>query len=233
MILSSTCVKLKTAINLGRCACNYAWIVNNLLLCFVCSFCRISCVLDTKCQEKCLYCDMRCDFCFTPTLIRHKYGKFPDVGVVQSCTESCTNALFAGTIDHSLEEMKGKKGQFVPVGHEELLRGCFSIESNYATGLKTTVIFSLCQSISVADDHDSPFNVPTGIKYIKLWQRSLHRPYLVEYVVDEQFNPTAMLDVTPNCVSMPVFSPGEEAEMMHQFHRMLVRIGIPYHVTLM
>ena len=191
-----------------------------------CSLCRIACVLDTRCQEKCLYCDMRCDFCLTPCLHRHKYNEFPHVGVVQSCTELCTNALFAGKINHFLEKTKDRKGQFVPFGHEELMRGYFSVEPDDTVGLKTIVIFSLCQT-------NDRFGVPFGTKYVKFWQRSLRRPYLVEYSVDDQFNPIAMLDVNPECISTPVFSPGEEAEMMHQFHQMLVRIGIPYHVSLM
>ena len=89
------------------------------------------------------------------------------------------------------------------------------------------MIFSLCQSHAQTEDQSSPFRVPFGIRYIKLWQCSLRCPYLVEYIVDDQFNPTATPDVTAECVSTPVFSPGEEAEMIHQFHQMLVQIEIP------
>ena len=193
------------------------------------SLCRIACVLDTRCpeKEKCLYCDRRCDFCLTPCLQRHKYNKFPHVGVVQSCTKSCTNALFAGKTDRFLEKTKDRKGQFVPFGHEELMRGYFSGEPNDAVGLKTIAIFSLCQT------SDSRYGVPCGMKYVKFWQRDLRHPYFVEYKVDDQFNPIAMLDVNPDCISTPVFSRGEETEMMHQFHQTLERVGIPYHVFMM
>lgn len=187
---------------------------------FVC--CRNLCTLDMRCwQRKCNYCDMRCDCCLRPCLNRYEVKYFPKFGEVQSCSKDCSDILFDNDDCCNLQRIPKELEHFVPSGHIELYRGSFSTESSYP-GLNTIVIFSICQSKG-QDSNRYKFS-PSAVRYVKLWQRSLEKPFFVEYVIDEQFNAIEIIHFQRSKPELSV----EERKLMYQFHDMLVNIGIPY-----
>ena len=149
----------------------------------------------------------------------------PRLGKIQSCSKECSSALFSGKTDCFLQRIQDKFDQFCPSGHQELFRGHFSVDHADDTELKTIVTFSLCQVVD-----QNKFSTPIGTKYIKMRQKCVEKPYSVEYEIDDHVKAVKVISFNPNCTS--AFSAGEETEIMCQLHHMLVRIGIPYHVTL-
>lgn len=187
---------------------------------------RIPCTLDTRCwQKNCNYCDMRCDCCLQPCLHRYEIKSIVNFNTVQSCSKECSNILFNGHDKCVLRRIIGDSEQFVLPRHMELYRGEISLNSQRYPGLCSKIIFSICQS----GQHDHEFLAPST-KYIKLWQRSLEKPFCVEYIIDDQFNAVKMIHFQG---SKSTFSPGEEIEMVHQFHDILVSFGIPYRLMQM
>ena len=161
---------------------------------------------------------MRCDYCLKPCLNCDKLQVFSDLGTVQTCSKTCSNAMFQSAPLIKLQNMETLSEQFAPKGHVELLRCFFTYESKENAGLSIAVIVSVCQKRGDASQ----------MKYIKLWHRNIAQPYCVEYFIDEQFCQMEMLSFEG---SESEFSAGEEKEMIHQFHQILVKIGLPYHLA--
>lgn len=183
---------------------------------------RIPCTLDTRCwQKNCNYCDMRCDCCLQPCLDRYEVKSMARFSTVQSCSKKCSDVMFNGaaTDNCTLQRILEDGENFVPSGHKELYRGEFSTKSEAYPSLYAKIIFSVCES------NGKDQVLPPKTKYIKFWQRSLEKPFCIEYVIDDQFNAIEMIHFHK---SKSTFSPGEERELMYQFHDMLVKLGIPY-----
>lgn len=166
---------------------------------------------------------MRCDSCLRPCLHRYEVKSIVNFNTVQSCSKECSNILF-GHEKCRLKRIVDDSEMFVSLGHTELYRGEFSLDSRFS-GLSYKIFFSICQRRGQSRD-----SLPPSTKYVKFWQRSLEKPYCVEYLIDDQFNALEMIHFQE---SKSAFSPGEEIEMMHQFHDMLVKLGIPYQIMQM
>ena len=169
---------------------------------------------------------MRCDCCLKPCLDRYEVKSFSKFGSVQSCSRECSNILFEDADGCNLQRIPEDSKNFVPNGHVELYRGKFSTTSQVFPGLSSKIIFSICQS--KGQDHSDYQSLPPTTKYIKFWQKSLEKPFCIEYTIDDQFNALEMIHFQG---SRSVFSPGEERELMYQFHDMLIRFGIPYRLA--
>lgn len=161
---------------------------------------------------------MRCDYCLKPCLNCDKKEVFSRLGTVQTCSKACSDAMFQGDPLIKLQNMETSLEQFTPKGHVELLRCFFTYESKENPGLSIAVIVSVCQKKGGASE----------TRYIKLWHRNIAQPYCVEYFIDEQFCQKEMLSFEG---SESEFSAGEEKEMIHQFHQILIKIGLPYHLA--
>ena len=179
--------------------------------------------LDTRCtNDRCIYCDIRCDVCLQPCLHRHKLETFPTLSLVQTCSEVCTTYLFSCRKECGVVKDKTKLADFSLKGHTEILYGSFSLDDVNYIGLKTHIFFSVVQS---NDEAEGVLSIPSGLKYVKLWHHSIYKPLCIEYIIDDDFNAIELLTFKD---SVSVFSPGEEKEMVHQFHEMLIRSGIVY-----
>lgn len=168
---------------------------------------------------------MRCDCCLQPCLNRYEVRSIVNFSTVQSCSSECSSVLFGPEENCVLNKNRGDSEMFVVPGHKELYRGEFSHNSQHFSGLSSKIFFSICQS-----NGHSHGSLPPSTKYIKLWQRSLEKPFCVEYSIDDQFNAVEMIHFQG---SKSTFSPGEELEIMHQFHDTLVKLGIPYQLMQM
>ena len=169
---------------------------------------------------------MRCDCCLKSCLDRYEVKSIVGFGTIQSCSKECSDTLFKDVDGCHLQRINEESEKFVASGHVEYYRGTFSTTSKMFPGLSTRIIFSICQRIEQGSDYycaSQPFT-----KYIKLWQKSLEKPFCIEYAIDNQFNALEMLHFHG---SKSEFSPGEERMLMHQFHDMLIKIGIPYQLT--
>jgi len=90
-------------------------------------------------------------------------------------------------------------------------------------GLNITVQYTVRQA---SEDITEP-PITRGTQYVTLWSRSIHKPFCIEYTIDENFDPIELLNSLAD--SEKIFSQAEEKEMMSQLHEMLVKSGIPYH----
>ena len=179
--------------------------------------------LDTRCtNDRCNYCKMRCDVCLQPCLHHHKLETFPTLGPVRTCSEICTKYLFSGKNEFAVVKDKTKLADFSLKGHTEILYGTFSSDDLDYIGLKTHIFVSVIQS---NDEAEGVLSIPSGLKYVKLWHHSIYKPHCIEYIIDDDFN---AIELLPFKDSVSVFSSGEEKEMMHQFHEILVCSGIVY-----
>lgn len=184
-------------------------------------------------QKNCNYCDMRCDCCLKPFSKCYETLSIAKFGTVQSCCKECSTILFS-TADGNrckFQKIRENSEKFVPNEHAEFYRGKLSITSQTYPDLNALIVFSVCQSIDQEEKHNTHqiLSAPCT-KYIKLWQRSIEKPMCIEYTVDDQFNAIEMVHFQE---SKSTFSPGEERELMYQFHDMLVRFGIPYQLMQM
>lgn len=105
---------------------------------------------------------------------------------------------------------------------KEVVQGWLTIEDQQYLGLKTSILFSVCEATEKISDM---YSIPSGFKYIKFWHRSVYKPTCIEYTIDANFNAFDVLkfeDLTS------AFSGGEMTEMMHQHHKTFVLAGIPY-----
>lgn len=190
------------------------------------AFHRVNLRLDTRCiNERCIYCDMRCDICLQPCLDRFKIVTFQTLGEVHCCSEPCSEYLFT-------EESKREKSfalHRVPkeiasqTGHARILWGFFTIEDTTYPGLNTTVQYTVRQA---SKDLTGLYSITYGTQYVTLWSRSIYKPFCIEYIIDDDFNAIELLN---RADSGKIFSHDEEKEMMHQLHEMIVKSGIPYH----
>lgn len=169
---------------------------------------------------------MRCDCCLKSCLDRYEVKSFVRFGTIQSCSKECSDILFEDVDRCSLQRIHKESEKFVPNGHVEFYRGIFSTKSKTFPGLSARIVFSVCQS--KGQDKDYHHASQRSTKYIKLWQRSLEKPFFIEYAIDDQFNALEMLHFQG---SKSEFSPGEERMLMHQFHDMLIKLGVPYQLT--
>lgn len=119
--------------------------------------------------------------------------------------------------------MKDSSQQFAPNGHMELFRCYCTYKSISNPGLNSVLVISVCQRKG-----DDDYAIPSDMKYIKFWQRDVAKPHCIEYFIDEQFCPVEMLKFEG---SPSVFSAGEEKEMMHQFHQIVLQTHLPYHIA--
>lgn len=165
---------------------------------------------------------MRCDVCLRSCLQRHKLETFPTLSLVQTCSEACTKYLFSGKKECAVIKDKTTLADISLKGHTEILYVSFSLDDADYIGLKTHIFFSVTQS---NDEAEGVFPVPSGFMYVKLWHHCIYKPLCIEYIIDDDFNAIELITFKD---SMSVFSPGEEKEMMHQFHEMLVRSGVVY-----
>ena len=172
---------------------------------------------------ECFYCEKLCDFCLKPCLDHNTIQAFSGLGV-QTCSKPCSDAVFHRDARINTQNMQDSSEQFAPNGHTEFWR-CYSTgESAKSPGLNSVSIFSVCQR----KEDDDQFRIPLNMMYIKVWQRSLFKPYCIEYFIDEHFQPVEMLHFEG---SESEFSASEEKEMMYQFHEIAGQIGLPYHLA--
>ena len=169
---------------------------------------------------------MRCDCCLKPCLDRYELKSFVRFGTIQSCSKECSDILFEDVDGCNLQRIHEESEMFVPNGHVEFCRGRFSTMSKMFPGLSARIVFSICQS--KGQNYDDNYVLPPSTKYIKFWQKSLEKPFCIEYAIDNEFNALEMLHFQG---SKSVFSPGEERMLMHEFHDMLIKIGVPYQLT--
>ena len=197
-----------------------------MFLCDICTLtvnhCRSVLALDTRCvnEERCNYCDMRCDICLQPTLKRFETKEYPNLGIVQCCSEACSKLIFTGyknffMQDGNLERQKLRS-------EKEIMQGLFTIEDLEYSGLKTSILFVVCEATKKISDM---YSIPSGLKYIKFWHRSIYKPTCIEYAIDGDFNAINVLKFED---SVSAFSGGEMTEMMHQHHKAVVLAGVPY-----
>lgn len=161
---------------------------------------------------------MRCDVCLQPSRDHFKVMEFPTLGNVYCCSELCSKFLLSG----SRECIVTDEIEDVLKGEKAIMQGCFTIDDLDYPGLKTTVQFVVRQT---SEGIKGLHSIPPGTMYIKLWQRSIHKPNCIEYTIDKDFNAIEVLN--PDNLNF-VFSDAEVKEMMIQLHDMLIKAGIPY-----
>jgi len=168
---------------------------------------------------------MRCDVCLQPCLNRFKIVTFPTLGEVHCCSEQCSHYLFTedSKRENSFALHKVAEKIASKTGHTRILWGYFTIEDTNYPGLNTTVYYTVWQA---CEDITGQYLITCGTKYVTLWSRSIHKPFCLEYTIDNDFNTSGLLNPAD---SGKVFSHAEEKEMMNQLHEMLVKSGIPYH----
>lgn len=168
---------------------------------------------------------MRCDVCLQPTLHRFETKEYPNLGTVQCCSEACSKFIFTGCKKFFMHQRSMEKEKFQ--SEKEIMQGCFTIEDPQYSGLKTAVQFVVCEATK---EISHLYSIPSGLKYIKFWHRSIYKPTCIEYTIDSDFKAVDVLKFDDH---IEAFSSGEITEMMQQHHKTIVLAGIPYHLTIL